>query len=136
MKKEFSPADTIPTWLVVRGVWPRREELYCADTRKTAETWLSGNYAGGRHPSNVHIEKAHIIRLGALWHRVYVTPIACRVPAHWKTPSTRSAVPCTRQHVVPTPVMTCLAVKAVVTAPQKYTWRQRIRVLFTGFPNE
>jgi len=130
MKKDFWPAGTTPTWLVTQGTWPRREELHCAATRRLAETWILNQHSG-KTPKGIHVEKAHIIYLDKFWHRVYVNPLTCRVPEHLK-PNPELL----RERLGLPPEPPRVYTITHVPAPKPFTWRERIRILFTGFPNE
>lgn len=104
-------------WLVSRGKFPARQDLHVALSRPDAEKWRVDNATGKRDRDFVYVNAAHVIFMNGAWWRVLANPLNIRVPLP-PIPFVHPAAP----KVEPLPL----------TTTRQYTWRQRLRILFTG----
>ena len=98
-------------WIVSRGRFPDRTELYAAASRAEAEVWQKDN----THPKRdrTYVAAAHVIFMNGQWWKVLANPVKLSIP-HPRTPPVS----------LPPPKPT----SKLVT--YRYSWAERLHILF------
>ena len=126
MRKQLPPPPgTIQVWFVHTGDWMQRKDHYVARSRDVAGDWMRDNYIRG-----MKVSAAHIMRVRGRWYKVAVNTVGCYVPPIWNpTPEwMRKAL----DLEPPAPDRTYVITHC--PKPTPFTWRERLRILFTGLP--
>lgn len=76
-QKDTPVKNTVTAWLIVKGVWPARNDLHCELDRSKALDKLEVML---KTDTKLRLDKVHLILIKGLWHRVSVNPVLCEVP--------------------------------------------------------
>lgn len=101
---------THTVWVVSTGRWPTKQDHYASTSFEEAQE-------RARKVPRASVVAQHVIFMNGSWWRVLATPVSVSVPLP-KIPFAHPAAP----KFEPLPL----------TTTHTYTWRQRLRILFTG----
>lgn len=123
--KRLPPPGTIQVWFVQTGEWINRRDHFVSRSRDDAHKWVLDK--GLKY---CKVSSAHIIWLRGRWYRMNARPVDCVVPTSW-VPSDewmRSSL-----GLEPDKPDRVYLIE-MIPRPKPFTFVQRLRILFTGFP--
>ena len=121
-----TPPGTKALYMVSVGRWPNRTDLHSVASIKEGHDWIAAQ-PKQRPRGHFTVNRAVLVRLGDRWHRVSVNPVDKKlIPRSWRNHEVERPKPIEAPALLPAPV------EIKVPVPRKFSFKERLRILFTG----